>query len=214
MIISCPSCSAKYHLADSKVKASGTKVRCPRCSYTFSVFKSLEPENEPAIEPIEEPTSTQTRPKIDSLESAFSAATPTEKSLTEKLQNPAERFFDEKTQQYRSLPESIAELQKAKPIDSPLFGDFDQIPFAEAEEDEREFNLPEETNVTFKNEPEIEASSPEAQNEKSEPEAEVQEEAGEISKTEPKSEVEVSQPNPSSELPKRTSSPRAREKDP
>lgn len=216
MIISCPSCSAKYHLADSKVKASGTKVRCPRCSYTFSVFKSLEPEKEPPVEPIEESTTTQTRPGIDSLESAFSSATPTEQSLTEKLKNPAERFFDEKTQEYRSLPESIAELQKAKPIDSPLFEEIDQIlsSDAAAEEDEHEFNLPQETNVKFIGESEIEASSSEAQNEKSEPEPEAPEEPGEISKTEPKSDVEVSEPKNPSEPSKRMSSPRAREMDP
>jgi len=45
MILSCPSCSAKYQLADSKIKASGTKVRCPRCSHTFLVYpKGHEPE--------------------------------------------------------------------------------------------------------------------------------------------------------------------------
>lgn len=42
MIISCPSCSARYQLADSKIKTSGTRVRCPRCSHTFTVHPRRE----------------------------------------------------------------------------------------------------------------------------------------------------------------------------
>jgi predicted Zn finger-like uncharacterized protein len=38
MIITCSNCSARYQLADSKVKASGTKVRCPKCSNKFIIF--------------------------------------------------------------------------------------------------------------------------------------------------------------------------------
>jgi len=38
MIITCTSCSARYQLADTKIKATGTKVRCPKCSNKFVVF--------------------------------------------------------------------------------------------------------------------------------------------------------------------------------
>ncbi len=38
MIITCTSCSARYQLADSKIKATGTKVRCPKCSTKFLVY--------------------------------------------------------------------------------------------------------------------------------------------------------------------------------
>lgn len=44
MIITCPSCSARYQLANSKVKEKGTKVRCPRCSHKFTVFPEKKPE--------------------------------------------------------------------------------------------------------------------------------------------------------------------------
>lgn len=47
MIITCQSCSAKYQLADSKVKSTGTKVRCPRCTHTFTVFP--EPEADESL---------------------------------------------------------------------------------------------------------------------------------------------------------------------
>jgi len=38
MIITCTSCSARYQLADAKIKSTGTKVRCPKCSNKFVVF--------------------------------------------------------------------------------------------------------------------------------------------------------------------------------
>lgn len=38
MIITCTNCSARYQLADAKIKATGTKVRCPKCSEKFVVF--------------------------------------------------------------------------------------------------------------------------------------------------------------------------------
>lgn len=45
MIITCSSCSARYQLADAKVKPKGTKVRCPRCSHKFTVFPEKKEEN-------------------------------------------------------------------------------------------------------------------------------------------------------------------------
>jgi len=48
MVVSCPKCSSRYQLSDDKVKAEGTKVRCPRCQNTFKVFP--EAAKEPAFE--------------------------------------------------------------------------------------------------------------------------------------------------------------------
>lgn len=40
MIIECPECSARFKVSDSKIKPSGTKVRCARCDFVFKVFPS------------------------------------------------------------------------------------------------------------------------------------------------------------------------------
>ncbi len=45
MIASCPSCHARYKVADSKIKGRGAKISCPKCSHKFTVYK--EPANEP-----------------------------------------------------------------------------------------------------------------------------------------------------------------------
>jgi predicted Zn finger-like uncharacterized protein len=162
MIITCPSCSAKYHLAESKVKASGTKVRCPRCSYQFTVFKNLESEEKVTVEPDLLEKSRASNPSSDS----FLATTPTEKAHHVGLDSSADRFFNEQTKEYSSLPESIAQLQKnAKPIDSPLFEDFEKDSLIRFEPDEPDFNVPEETNVKFKKEELLDESSVENSNE-------------------------------------------------
>lgn len=38
MQVICPGCSSRYKLDDSKIKASGTKVRCPKCTKSFLVY--------------------------------------------------------------------------------------------------------------------------------------------------------------------------------
>lgn len=43
MQIKCKQCLAKYKLPDEKIRASGTKVRCPKCQNTFFVY----PDNAP-----------------------------------------------------------------------------------------------------------------------------------------------------------------------
>lgn len=40
MIIACPECSARFKVSDSKVKPTGTKVRCARCNSVFKVYPS------------------------------------------------------------------------------------------------------------------------------------------------------------------------------
>lgn len=39
MIATCPSCSARYKVDDSKIKGRGAKINCPRCSHRFVVYK-------------------------------------------------------------------------------------------------------------------------------------------------------------------------------
>ncbi len=38
MVITCPSCSARYRLNPDKVKGRGAKITCPKCSHIFVVF--------------------------------------------------------------------------------------------------------------------------------------------------------------------------------
>lgn len=59
MIVQCPECQTKYNLPDSKISPSGTKVRCSRCSHTFTTFPDgdgLEPEQELGSAPEPKPT--------------------------------------------------------------------------------------------------------------------------------------------------------------
>jgi predicted Zn finger-like uncharacterized protein len=47
MIIACVSCSIKYRLDDAKISPKGTKVRCSRCQYVFTVKPpTLRPREE------------------------------------------------------------------------------------------------------------------------------------------------------------------------
>ena len=45
MIVRCPSCRAKFRVPESKIKSSGTKVRCGRCKAIFRVFPHDEAED-------------------------------------------------------------------------------------------------------------------------------------------------------------------------
>ncbi len=38
MVITCPSCSARYRLNPDKIKGRGAKITCPKCSHVFVVF--------------------------------------------------------------------------------------------------------------------------------------------------------------------------------
>jgi predicted Zn finger-like uncharacterized protein len=38
MIVTCPSCSARYKLDDSKITGRGARITCPRCRHVFVVF--------------------------------------------------------------------------------------------------------------------------------------------------------------------------------
>jgi predicted Zn finger-like uncharacterized protein len=44
MIIECPSCASRFHLADGRVPARGARVRCSRCQHRFFVTRSGDVE--------------------------------------------------------------------------------------------------------------------------------------------------------------------------
>ncbi|MBT3218443.1 MAG: hypothetical protein HN348_05075, partial [Proteobacteria bacterium] len=48
MIVSCPSCEARYKINDSKIKGRGAKITCPRCTHRFVVYKQSGPSKAPA----------------------------------------------------------------------------------------------------------------------------------------------------------------------
>lgn len=52
MVITCPSCSARYRLNPEKIRGRGAKITCPKCSHIFVVFS--EGDSKPG-EPVPEP---------------------------------------------------------------------------------------------------------------------------------------------------------------
>jgi predicted Zn finger-like uncharacterized protein len=50
MIVQCEACQTRFRLADEKIKAGGTKVRCSKCKEVFTV---MPPEPEPVEESID-----------------------------------------------------------------------------------------------------------------------------------------------------------------
>lgn len=39
MVASCPSCHARYKVADDKIKGRGARITCPKCSHKFTVYR-------------------------------------------------------------------------------------------------------------------------------------------------------------------------------
>lgn len=49
MVVTCPACTARYKLDDSKIKGRGARITCPKCSHKFVVYKDQPaPEKKPA----------------------------------------------------------------------------------------------------------------------------------------------------------------------
>ena len=46
MVITCPSCAARYRLNPDKVQGRGAKITCPKCSHVFVVFTDPDAEAE------------------------------------------------------------------------------------------------------------------------------------------------------------------------
>src|SRR5689334_9915633 len=39
MIVTCPACSARYKISESKIQGRGAKITCPRCGHRFVVYR-------------------------------------------------------------------------------------------------------------------------------------------------------------------------------
>jgi len=42
MVVTCPSCQARYRLDPSRIKGRGAKIRCPKCAHSFVVYRDDE----------------------------------------------------------------------------------------------------------------------------------------------------------------------------
>ena len=42
MIVSCPSCAARYKISEAKIKGRGAKITCPKCKHRFVVYREGE----------------------------------------------------------------------------------------------------------------------------------------------------------------------------
>ena len=49
MIVTCPSCTAKYRLSDEKIQGRGARITCPTCTHRFVVYRN---EEAPAPAPV------------------------------------------------------------------------------------------------------------------------------------------------------------------
>ncbi|MEZ4236603.1 MAG: zinc-ribbon domain-containing protein [Myxococcota bacterium] len=47
MIVSCPACSARYKISESKMRGRGAKITCPRCGHRFVVYRDHAPARPP-----------------------------------------------------------------------------------------------------------------------------------------------------------------------
>ena len=44
MIVTCPSCEARYKINASKIKGRGAKITCPKCKHRFVVYRDEDAE--------------------------------------------------------------------------------------------------------------------------------------------------------------------------
>ncbi len=73
MIVECTNCHSKYNVDESKIPATGVKVRCPKCQNVISIIKEIpkpvSPESVKITTPPEPPTVEQPpQPKIEAPE--------------------------------------------------------------------------------------------------------------------------------------------------
>ncbi len=54
MVITCPSCAARYRLSPDKIQGRGAKITCPKCAHVFVVFTDQEAEVKAAAAPLED----------------------------------------------------------------------------------------------------------------------------------------------------------------
>jgi predicted Zn finger-like uncharacterized protein len=82
MVITCPSCSARYRLNPEKIKGRGAKITCPKCSHVFVVFSDGKAEEASTSAPSSQPF----RKDAATTTGAFKAV-----GITEGVADPASR---------------------------------------------------------------------------------------------------------------------------
>jgi predicted Zn finger-like uncharacterized protein len=70
MVITCPSCSARYRLNPEKIQGRGAKITCPKCSHVFVVFTDTEEARAQADGGSQPRVKNQSRPASPSLEAS------------------------------------------------------------------------------------------------------------------------------------------------
>lgn len=64
MIVTCPACSSRYKLDESKVTGRGAKITCPKCKHVFVVYPggSTSPLPDGVVAPVAPPSADAARP--------------------------------------------------------------------------------------------------------------------------------------------------------
>lgn len=77
MVITCPSCSARYRLNPEKIQGRGAKITCPKCSHVFVVFTDGGEARSSSAAVSQPRVKTQSRPASPLEEPSRNAATTT-----------------------------------------------------------------------------------------------------------------------------------------
>ncbi len=77
MVITCPSCSARYRLNPDKIQGRGAKITCPKCSHVFVVFTDDGEARTEDVDTEQPRVKPQNRPASPTVELARSAAAAT-----------------------------------------------------------------------------------------------------------------------------------------
>ena len=59
MVIECKNCGTRFNVDETRIKETGSKVRCSQCKHVFTIFK---PQPESTLEFIPEPAPKVTAP--------------------------------------------------------------------------------------------------------------------------------------------------------
>jgi predicted Zn finger-like uncharacterized protein len=94
MIVQCEACQTRFRLADEKIKAGGTKVRCSKCKEVFTV---MPPEPEPVEETVDYGSFNMEKvaDEAPAGEAPTNEEPPSEPSATEDAASPEESAQEE-----------------------------------------------------------------------------------------------------------------------
>ena len=134
MIIRCEACQTRFRLADEKIKAGGTKVRCSKCKEVFTV---MPPEPEPVEETVDYGSFNMEK-VADEAPAGISATNeepPSETSATEDAAPPEESAQEESSDlDFSGLESEMGdEVPKDELADEFSFVDTSQLQNTESE---------------------------------------------------------------------------------